>query len=139
MEKVNPRILFVDDEAHMRELLSLFLRHEGMEVTAVATGQQAKALFCQTPFDLTILDLNLAGESGLDLLDFIRRNDAKHPVIIYSGVDEDELAQKKAFLGRANGVVRKMGSLASLLAEVRKHLPKGSSTGEAYSEPVPRS
>jgi DNA-binding response OmpR family regulator len=136
---LNPRILFVDDEANMRELLSLYLGHEGMEVTAVATGQQAKARFCQEPFDLTILDLHLVGEDGLDVLNFIKRKDSKHPVIIYSGVDESELAQKKAFLGLANGVVRKMSSLASLLAEVRHHLPKSSSKGEAHSEPVPRS
>ena len=123
----------------MRDLLSIYLRHEGMEVTAVATRQQAKELFCQAPFDLTILDLNLAGEDGLDVLDFIKRHDSKHPVIIYSGLDEDELLQKKAFLGRANAVVRKMSSLASLLAEIRQYLPKSSSTGEAHSEPVRRS
>jgi two-component system, OmpR family, response regulator len=119
----------------MRDLLSVYLGHEGMEVTAVATGQQAKAQFCQEPFDLTILDLNLAGEDGLDVLNFIKRKDSKHPVIIWSGVDEDELVQKKAFLGLANGVVRKMSSLAVLRAEVRHHLPKSSPTGEAHSEP----
>ena len=98
----------------------------------------AKSLLTE-PFDLTILDLHLVGEDGLDVLSFIKRNDPKHPVVIYSGVDENELAQKKAFLGLANGVVRKMSSLASLLAEVLHHLPKSSSTGEAHSEPVPRS
>ena len=136
---MKPRILFVDDEANLRDLLSLYLRHEGMEVTAVATGQQAKELFCHAPFDLTILDLNLAGVDGLDVLRFIKRNDAKHPVIIYSGVDEDELFQKREFLGRANAVVRKMSPLAHLLAEIRQHLPQSSSTGEARAEPVPRS
>jgi len=136
---MNPRILFVDDEAHLRDLISLYLRHEDMEVTAVASGEQAKELFCQAPFDLTILDLNLAGEDGWDVLSFIKRKDTKHPVIIYSGVDEDELAQKKALLGLANGVVRKMSSLASLLAEIRQHLPKGSFTGAVHSEPIPRS
>ena len=123
----------------MRELLSLFLRREGMEVTAVATGQQAKELICQAPFDLTILDLNLAGKPGLEVLNFIKRNDARHPVIIYSGVEENELVQKKELLGRANAVVRKMSPLASLLAEIRQHLPKSSSTGEAHAESVPRS
>jgi DNA-binding response OmpR family regulator len=137
--QMNPRILFVDDEANMRELLSLYLRHEGMEVTAVATGPQAKELFSQAPFDLTILDLRLAGVDSWDVLNFIKHNDSKHPVIIYSGLDENELVQKKDFLGRADAVVRKMSPLASLLAEIRQHLPKSSSTGEAHSEPVPRS
>jgi hypothetical protein len=54
-------------------------------------------------------------------------------------VDENELVQKKDFLGLANAVVRKMSPLASLLAEIRQQLPKSSSTGETHSEPVPRS
>jgi DNA-binding response OmpR family regulator len=135
-ELMNPRILFVDDEAHMRDILSVYLRDKGMEVTTAATGQQARELFCQAPFDLTILDLNLAGEDGLDVLDFIKRKDSKHPVIIFTGVDDNELFLKQALLGRAHAVVRKMSSLPSLLAEIRHHLPKSPSTGEPHSEPV---
>jgi two-component system response regulator RstA len=136
---MNPRILFVDDEANMRDLMTLYLRAQGMEVTAAATGQEAKELFGQTPFDLTILDLNLAGTDGLEVLDFIKRSDIRHPVIIYTGVNEGELVLKKFLLGRANAVVHKMSSLSSLLAEVRRHLPPSSSTGEARSEPAPSS
>jgi DNA-binding response OmpR family regulator len=136
---MKPRILFVDDEAHMRDILSLYLRDKDIEVTAAATGQQAMELFCQVPFALTILDLNLAGKDGLDVLNFIKGKDPTHPVIIFTGVDDDEFFLKKTLLGRAAAVVRKMSSLTSLLAEIRQHLPKGSSTGEAHSEPVPRS
>ena len=136
---MNPRILFVDDEAHMRDLLSLYLRAQGMEVTAAATGEQAKELFSQVPFDLTILDLNLAGADGLDVLDFIKRKDSQHRVIIFTGVEEDVLLLKKSLLGRADAVVRKMSSLASLLAEVRRHLPLRASPGAASSAPVLRS
>ena len=83
--------------------------------------------------------MNLAGEDGWEVLNFIKGKDSQHPVIIYSGLDADELVQKKDFLGRANAVVRKMSSLASLLTEIRQCLPKSSSTGEAHSEPVPLS
>lgn len=130
---MNPRILFVDDEAYIRDLLSLYLRAHGMEVTVVPSSQQAKQLFSQAPFDLTILDLNLAGGDGLDVLDFIKRTDAKHPVIVFTGVDQDELLLKKTLLGRADAVVRKMSSLASLLAEIQHHLPQSVSAGEAPS------
>jgi DNA-binding response OmpR family regulator len=123
----------------MRDILSLYLRDKGMEVTTAATGQQASELFSQVVFDLTILDLNLAGEDGLDVLDFIKRKDSKHPVIIFTGADDDELFLKQALVGRASAVVRKMSSLPGLLAEIRHHLPKSSSTGEAHSEPIPPS
>jgi DNA-binding response OmpR family regulator len=125
---MNPRILFVDDDAHMRDILSLYLRDKGMEVTTAATGQQARELFRQVPFDLTILDLNLAGQDGLDVLDFIKRNRSEHPVIIFTGMDDDGLFLKKALAGRANAVVRKMASLTGLLAEIRHHLPTSSWT-----------
>jgi DNA-binding response OmpR family regulator len=134
---MNPRILFVEDEAPMRDLLSLYLRAQGIEVTAVTTGQQARELFGQVPFDLTILDLNLAGADGLDVLDFIKRTDARHPVVIFTGVDQDELLLKKTLLGRADAVVRKMSPLASLLAEIRRHLPQSSTAEAPSSPPVP--
>jgi DNA-binding response OmpR family regulator len=133
-----PRILFVEDEAPMRDLLSLYLRNKGIEVTTAATGEEARELFCQVPLDLTILDLNLAGADGLEVLDFIKHNRPEHPVIIFTGVSDDELLVKRALAGRAAAVVRKMSSLTSLLAEVRKHLPAGSSAGEPPSGPVPR-
>jgi DNA-binding response OmpR family regulator len=136
---VSPRILFVDDDAHMRDILSLYLGDNGIEVMAVATGQRARELFCQVPFGLSILDLNLASEDCLDMLNFIKGKDSKHPVIIFTGVDDDELFLKKALVGCADAVVRKMSSLASLLVEIRRHLPSSSSTGEAHSEPVSRS
>jgi DNA-binding response OmpR family regulator len=136
---MKPQILFVDDEAPIRDILSLYLRGKGMDVTTAATGQLAMDLFPQVPFDLTILDLNLAEGDGLDVLDFVRRKDLKHPVIIFTGVDESELLLKKALIGRANAVVRKMSSLDGLLAEIRHHLSKSASTVEACSEPVLRS
>ena len=136
---MNPRILFVDDEAHMRDILSLYLRDKGIEVTTVATCHEAMELFRQVRFDLTILDLNLATGDSLGVLDFIKRNDSKHPVIIFTGVDADELFLKKALVGRADAVVRKMSSLSSLLAEIRRHLPETPPTREPGSETFPRS
>jgi CheY-like chemotaxis protein len=46
------RILFVDDEVPIRELLSLRFRMNGMTVTAAATGKEAMALAKKNPFDL---------------------------------------------------------------------------------------
>jgi len=46
---MNARILFVDDETNLRDLMTLYLCAQGMEVTAVATGEQAKELFWANP------------------------------------------------------------------------------------------
>ena len=71
---MTPHILFVDDEAPIRELLSLYFRKKGLEVTTALTAAQAKELAASVPFTLAILDLNLAGENGVDLLGFFKSN-----------------------------------------------------------------
>jgi two-component system OmpR family response regulator len=132
-----PKILFVDDEAHMREILSLYLRGNGMEVSLAANVLQATDLLETASFDLTILDLNLAGEDGLDVLQFIKTKWPTHPVIIFTGISDDELFIKKALAGRADGFVRKMSGLAGVLAAVRQLLPESSAQGAGHQAPRP--
>ncbi len=118
-----PRILFVDDEVLMREILTLYLSSRGMEVTTAADGKQARELLNKSPFDLTILDLDLGGEDGLEVLDWLKGRWPDRPVIIFTGISADAAFLKKALAGRADGFMRKMSSLADLLSEVHRHLP----------------
>ena len=62
------RTLVVDDERNIRKTLTLCLEAFGCTVTAVASGEEALAAVRQMPFDLTLLDLRLRDESGLDLI-----------------------------------------------------------------------
>lgn len=61
------RILVVDDEASLRDMVSDYLTTHGFDVTAVAGGEGMRAEFGRLPPDLVILDVNLVGESGYDL------------------------------------------------------------------------
>src|SRR6266446_610741 len=108
-----PHILFVDDEAPIRELLSLSFRKKGWEVTTATSAAQARGLAAQFPFTLAILDVNLAGENGLDLLGFFKTNHPNVPVLIFTGIDEDNLAQKALAQG-ACGFMSKTESLNDL-------------------------
>jgi DNA-binding response OmpR family regulator len=119
---LEPHVLFVGDEVPIRELLSLFVRKKGFEVTVAATASEAEELFNRVRFDLIILDVNLAGESGLDLLGLIRSKYPDLPVVIFTGLEADEEPIKKAFAGQADGFMRKPDSLDTLFAEVRRHL-----------------
>ncbi len=62
------RILIVDDEALERMTLSRILELEGYEVQAVENGEMALAALWQRPFDLMILDLNMPGMNGMEVL-----------------------------------------------------------------------
>jgi DNA-binding response OmpR family regulator len=120
---MKPRILFVDDETRLCELLSLYFNHKGFDVLTAATVEQAMGTFDPDRFDLVILDLNLAGQDGLEVLRHVKGRAADLPVIIYTGLDDDEALYKRALAGRADGFIRKSGSLDNLWAEVRRLMP----------------
>lgn len=119
---MNPHILFVDDEAPIRELLSLYFRKRGMTVTAATTASEAREVATKTPFNVAIVDVNLAGENGLELLGFFKTKYPKVPVIIFTGLTGEELWERAQAAG-ADGFLRKTESLGTLFNEVTKHLP----------------
>lgn len=61
------RLLVVDDDPQIRDLLSDYLRESGLDVLTAADGQQMWAQLAQTSVDVVVLDLMLPGEDGLSL------------------------------------------------------------------------
>jgi DNA-binding NtrC family response regulator len=121
---MQPRLLVLDDEESIRQLLSTFFDKQGYVVVALSTAGQAMEVADREQFDLAILDINLAGENGLELLRFFKSNFPKLPVIVYTGLpDGDELLEKAMFRG-ANGFMRKAEPLENLLEVVRSYVRK---------------
>src|SRR5207237_5723158 len=77
-------ILVVDDEAPMRKLLASNLKASGYAVRAATDGTEALKLIEEHPFDLLLLDVNMPGPNGLQVLQAFRRT-AEMPVLILSG------------------------------------------------------
>jgi DNA-binding response OmpR family regulator len=123
---VSPHILFVDDEAPIRELLSLFFRKKGFDVTTAMTAQEARKAAQTDHFNLAIVDVNLAGENGLELLGHLKQQYPRLPVIIFTGLNDDEDLVKQALAAGASGFMRKSQSLDTLFAEVCRQLPRAS-------------
>lgn len=121
---MKPRILFVDDEAPIRELLSVYFRRKGYEVTTAATGEEAMELADQGLYDAAILDIGLAGENGLELLAYFRTNFPKLPVIMFTGLSGEEDLLQQALARGAHGFMRKTDSLENLLSAVQPYAPK---------------
>lgn len=76
------RVLVVEDEAHIRELIQLHLGLEGLEIEAVADGQEALARAGSAAFDLIILDLMLPGVDGISICRAVRRDGPNQDVPI---------------------------------------------------------
>lgn len=77
-----PRILVVDDDPEMRALLLDVLTNEGYEVVEAKDGTEAVLALRARKFDLILMDKNMPGPSGLDLLPGFRRVSPWSPIIM---------------------------------------------------------
>lgn len=85
------KILTVDDEEHILELLKYNLESGGYDVVQVETGEQALDVLSQDKIDMVLLDLMLPGIDGLETLRKIRGNDQikRTPVIMLTAKSEE--------------------------------------------------
>jgi two-component system response regulator FlrC len=113
-------ILFVDDEVPIRETLSLYFKMNGIDVMTAETGEEALSIAAKNNFSLLILDINLGGENGLELLDSFRRIYPKLPIIMFTQLSYDPVLMKEALSRGANAYMIKTESLDKLLDEVRR-------------------
>jgi two-component system, OmpR family, response regulator len=76
------RVLVVEDEPHIRDLIALHLSLEGLKPVAVGDGDEGLRLARAEPFDLVVLDLMLPGLDGVTVCRAIRRDTTNHDVPI---------------------------------------------------------
>src|SRR5262249_26275256 len=74
-ERSSPRILVVDDEQSMRELLAIVLRREGYEVLLADSGRAGVEMLEREPIDLLISDIKMPDLSGVEVLRAAKRAD----------------------------------------------------------------
>ena len=79
------RILVVDDERSIRDVLAQVLGYEGYEVATASSGGEALASHRANPFDLIILDVKMQGIDGIDTLQQLRQQDPDARVVMISG------------------------------------------------------
>jgi DNA-binding response OmpR family regulator len=81
-ERAHARVLVVDDDAEMRALLRRTLEFDGHQVTERDRGMHVLAALRELPFDLIILDKEMPGMTGFDLLPMLRREFPEVPVLL---------------------------------------------------------
>lgn len=114
------KILVVEDESNIRNLLVTMLEAAGYQAIPAATCENAKAMFFSYLPDLIILDLGLPDMDGMSLLRTVRAESAA-PVIVLSA-RSDERDKVEALDSGANDYVTKPFGSAELLARVRSAL-----------------
>lgn len=93
------RILVIDDEQGIRDLLDDVLRRKGHEIVLAELGRKGLNLFQRERPHVTILDLKMPDMEGLAVLREIRTLDPKAPVIILTGFGTEEGEQQARELG----------------------------------------
>lgn len=89
MVERTPKILIVDDDPRLRDLLRRYLGENGFNVLVSENGEAMKRLWVREHFDVLILDLMMPGEDGLAILKRLRAEKYMTPVIMLTARGED--------------------------------------------------
>ena len=94
MEKGDRRILVVDDEEYIRDILSKMLSVMGFEVAVAGTGNEALNIFLKNSIALVFTDLNMPGMNGWTLASHIKEKSPNTPVILITGSEKGSVIEK---------------------------------------------
>ena len=82
-------VLIVDDDEDVRKMLYKVIRGNGIEADTAVSGEEALEKIAGTRYDLILLDVNLGGIDGFEVVETLRSQGIETPVIIVSGRKED--------------------------------------------------
>lgn len=129
------RVLIVDDDGQIRQLLASFLNENGLDVALARNGVEMRAALGSQAIDLVVLDLMLPGTGGLDLCRELRRTSSLPVIMLTAKGDEtdrivglevgadDYLAKPfnpRELLARINAVLRRSRSEAGSTTSQRR-------------------
>ena len=126
-------VLLVDDEADLLAIIGELLESKGLSVVTAPDAKGAIEALDEYNIGAIILDVNLAGEDGLSLMDYITANHPGSPVIIYTGIQHDEIQVQSILKQGATCYVNKSQLPAALLFAVREVLQDREKNRENYS------
>jgi two-component system phosphate regulon response regulator PhoB len=131
---LKPRVLVVEDEAAIRELVRYNLEREGVEVRGTGDGEEALTMIAEEQPDLVVLDWMLPGLSGLEVCRALRRGAATRslPVIILTARGEESDRVRGLDAG-ADDYIAKPFSPKELVARVRAVLRRSRPALDAES------
>ncbi|MFZ0732151.1 MAG: response regulator [Candidatus Sulfotelmatobacter sp.] len=125
-----PKILVADDSRFQIALLTRALQNNGFEVVVAQDACQAGMVALRTAPDAIVLDINMPGGSGIDVLKRLKRSVKTQgiPVVVVSGSCDSEVRNAAAKLGVADFLAKPVdvdqlyGVLSQLLIRVKAHV-----------------
>jgi DNA-binding NtrC family response regulator len=99
-----PKVLIVEDDPDIRNILALFLGEKGFQVKVAESGDRALAMLHEEPMDLILSDVRMPGMSGLDLLRDVKERDPEIQLVLMSAYSNVRDAVQAIQLGAADYV-----------------------------------
>ena len=100
------RVLVIDDDRRMRRALQIVIEHMGLESAAAADAREAREQLNTTRFDLVLTDLKMPETSGIDLLEEIRAQQPRLPVILITAYGTIQTAIEAMRKGASDYVLK---------------------------------
>lgn len=100
------KVLIVDDETNIRELMKKYFRIEGIEAEGAENGLSAQRKLQETAYDACLIDLKMPGMDGLSLIEWIRHTGYRMPVIMISAHGEIKDAVEALKQGAQDYIVK---------------------------------
>ena len=117
------KILLLEDDANLNETVTEFLEEEGHEVVSVYDGHEAQEKLYESKYDLLLLDINVPGINGLELLKESREGGIVAPAIFITSMDSvDDL--ERGFKSGCDDYIRKPFALKELKIRVETLLKR---------------
>lgn len=128
-------ILIADDHAIVREGVKQIVRAlpEVKLIEEVSDGNEAFSKICSTPYDIVILDINMPGMTGLDILQRMKDRNITARVLMFSFYPQEQYAIRAFKLG-ASGYLSKDSAFDELAAAIRKIAAGGRYVSVALAE-----
>jgi putative two-component system response regulator len=128
-----PQLLIVDDEESLRRWEERVVRDSGYSCDGARDASSARERLASDSYRLALLDVNMPGDSGIELLSEIRRDHPEVAVLMVTGEDSTELAMAAIELGAYGYLVKPIGS-GELIINVANALHRR--RGEAQNQRV---
>lgn len=122
---MSKKVLIVEDEKAIANVLSLKLEKEGFETAKVFDGQEALDKMKAEKFDLVLLDLVMPKVDGFYVLSKLKENKDTTPVIVASNLGQEEDVVRAKQLGAKDYFIKSNVSLAEIVENIKTVLSNG--------------
>lgn len=113
------KILVVEDEKSLNNILQKALQHAGFETTAAYDGEAALDILSKNKFDLVLLDILLPKLSGVDVMSEMSKRHDLTPVIAVTNLGREEARKEVMDLGAKNYLIKSETPIAEIVRQVK--------------------